>query len=77
MEVIATKMGIYGSNRIRKGQRFEIPDNEELRSWMVAADAAPEPDEVGDPETLSDLADPVPEVLKPESGRKSGKKANR
>ncbi len=83
MRVIATKLGIYGSDRIRKGQSIDIPDGEELRSWMVSADSDPDlsgdesGDESGDgnPQTLGELADPVPDVLKPE--KKFGKKSGR
>lgn len=81
MRVIATKTGIYGSDRIRKGQSIDIPDGEELRSWMVPADSDPDlsGDESGDgnPQTLGELAEPVPNVLMPETGKRSGKRPGR
>lgn len=78
MRVIATKLGIYGSDRIRKGQFLDIPDGEELRSWMVAAEGEPAPDlDEGGPQTLGEMAEPVPNVLMPETGKRSGKRPGR
>lgn len=81
MKVIAKKTGIYGSDRIRKGQSFEIPDGEELRSWVIPAESYSSEDgekvEYNSPQTLGELAEPVPEVLRVESGKKSGKKFGR
>jgi len=72
MKVIATKVGIYGSNRIRKDGTFEIPDDEPLRNWMapVSEHISEEPDEQ---QTLGELADPVPKVLAPEPAKGKSK----
>ena len=35
MRVIATKLGIYGSDRIREGKEFTVPDGEPIPSWAV------------------------------------------
>jgi hypothetical protein len=65
MKVIATKVGIYGSTKVRPGKELEIPDDEPLRSWMTPAKGYEAPAPAADePTTLGALAAPVPGKLK-------------
>ena len=75
MKVVATKVGIYGADKMRPGKVFEIPDGEPLRSWMApaAGHVAPEV-QADEPTTLGALAAPVPDKLKGEAVGQ-GKKA--
>jgi hypothetical protein len=70
MKVIATKLGIYGSDRIREGKEFIVPDGEPIPSWAVPVEVYVAPEDTSDnPQTLSDLAPPAGKAKSAHAGK--------